>query len=99
MILGGFMNKLAKLINSLDSDDLKKIKKDLVEGNLLKLVDDKLKKLGDFNKVCPVCGTPTKEDHITISFGEPGLRKKASFCGEDCLEYFLRDMKKKNLKL
>ena len=90
------MNRLAKLIESLDETDLKLIKKDLEFGNIEKLVDRKLKEREetDFNKVCPVCQTPIGEENLTLVFGPKGLRKKASFCALDCMEYFLNKIKK-----
>jgi hypothetical protein len=89
------MNRLAKLIESLDEGDLKLIKKDLEIGNIEKLINKKLqdKKEEDFNKVCPVCQTPIEEENLTLIFGPEDLRKKASFCAMDCLEYFLNRIK------
>jgi len=89
------MNRLAKLIESLDEADLKLIKKDLEFGNIERLVNKKLeeKKEVDFNKVCPVCQTSIGEEPMTLIFGHKGLRKKASFCAMDCLEYFLNRIK------
>lgn len=93
------MNKLAKLINSMNLNDLRKIRKDLVEGNFLKLIDKRLTKLQDPNKVCPICGSNIDENSIEMVFGREGLRKRATFCGHDCLEFFINDMKRKNLKI
>jgi len=89
------MNRLARLIESLDDDDLKLIKKDLEAGNIDRLINKKLqeKKEVDFNKVCPVCQSPIGEENFTLVFGPGGLRKKASFCAFDCLEYFLSRIK------
>jgi hypothetical protein len=85
------MNRLAKLIESLDEEDLKLIKKDLEFGNIERLISKKIQehKEEDFNKVCPVCQTPIGKENLTLIFGPEGLRKKASFCALDCLEYFL----------
>jgi hypothetical protein len=90
------MNKLSKLISELDEEDLKLIQKDLEAGNLDKLISQKIreKTQADFNKVCPVCQAPTDEESITLIFGPKGLRKKASFCALDCLEYFINRIKK-----
>lgn len=92
------MNRLAKLIESLDEDDLKLIKKDLEVGNIERLISKKLqeKKETDFNKVCPVCQSEIGEENMTLIFGPKGLRKKASFCAIDCLEYFLNRIKNDN---
>jgi len=89
------MNRLAKLIESLDEEDLQLIKKDMYAGNIERLINKKLqeKKEADFNKVCPVCQTSIGDEGITLIFGPSGLRKKASFCAQDCLEYFLTKLK------
>jgi hypothetical protein len=89
------MNRLAKLIDELDEADLSLIKRDLEAGNMERLINKKLqeKKEIDFNKVCPVCQTSIGQDNLTLIFGPEGLRKKASFCAFDCLEYFLNKIK------
>lgn len=89
------MNRLARLIENLDEDDLKLIKKDLEAGNIDRLINKKLqeRKEVDFNKVCPICQSPIGEESLTLIFGPEGLRKKASFCAFDCLEYFINRIK------
>jgi hypothetical protein len=96
------MNRLAKLIEELDEEDLSLVKKDLEAGHIERLINKKLqeKKEIDFNKVCPICQTPIGEEGLTLIFGPGDLRKKASFCAFDCLEYFLSKIKehKKTIK-
>lgn len=89
------MNRLAKIIKSLDEEELKLIKKDLEDGNIERLINKRLFEIreADLNRVCPVCNTPIGEESLTLMFGPLGLRKKASFCALDCLEYFLNKMK------
>ncbi|MBW2990618.1 hypothetical protein KY348_02845 [Candidatus Woesearchaeota archaeon] len=89
------MNKLTRLIDNLSEKDLKLLKKDLETGNIEKLINRKLqeKREEDFNKVCPVCQSSIKEESLALIFGPAGLRKKASFCALDCLEYFLNKVK------
>jgi hypothetical protein len=89
------MNRLARLIENLDEDDLKLIKKDLEAGNIERLISKKLQeqKETDSNKVCPVCQNEIGEENMTLVFGPKDLRKKASFCAIDCLEYFLNRIK------
>ncbi len=44
-------------------------------------------------KECVVCGSKIKEfGHYTIEFGE-NIRKKANFCGLDCLSEFIEELK------
>lgn len=89
------MNKLSRIINELDEDELELIKKDLEEGHIEKLINQKIneKRERDFNKVCPVCQTPIDEDSLTLIFGPKGLKRKASFCALDCLQYFVNKIK------
>lgn len=90
------MNKLAKLIRELPYDDLLKIRKDITTGNMLRLVEERIAAFENPNKVCPVCGVPLDPERaITLYFGPPGLRQRASFDGEDCLLHFLDTMLKK----
>jgi len=91
------MNKLAKLIDNLSEKDLKLIKKDLKAGNIERLINKRIKEKReeDPNKVCPVCNSPIRAENITLIFGPKDLRKKASFDGIDCLEYFLEKVKMK----
>jgi len=89
------MNKLARIIDKLDQEDLEKIQKDFEEGHLQKLVRKKLDEfvVQDRNKVCPVCNSPIVEENFTLVFGPKDFRKKASFCAFDCLEYFINQLK------
>lgn len=89
------MNKLARILENLDEKDLALLKKDLEAGNIEKLINKKIqeKKEANFNKVCPVCQAPIGAESLTLIFGPTGLRKKASFCALDCLEYFLNKIK------
>ncbi len=93
------MNRLLRLIDEMDEHELAMIKRDLEIGSLQKIVTQKIldKKEEDWNKVCPVCHSPITDTSMTLIFGPPDLRKKASFCAVDCLEYFigrLKDQKK-----
>lgn len=87
------MNKLAALIKELPYDDLVNLKRDIIEGNMLRLVEERLAAFDNPNRVCPVCNTSIDpETAITVFFGPKGLRHRASFDGEDCLEYFVQKM-------
>jgi hypothetical protein len=89
------MNRLLNMINSMDTDELRLIQRDLYEGNIGYLVRRRLFELDkdkdDDKKVCPVCGTKITEtnDKFTLVFGPPDFRKKASFDEADCLRFFV----------
>ncbi len=87
------MNKLAALIAGLGRDDLLKIKRDLEEGNLQRLLENRLSEL-DENKVCPVCHKKASRSDYVLEFGPPGLRMRASFDALDCLEHFILERRR-----
>jgi hypothetical protein len=92
------MNKLAKIIDDLDKGELLKIKRDLIAGNIDRLIEKKLRKYEEFNlseKQCPVCGGDIEDGCYVLEFGAPYLRRRAFFDAVDCLEYFVRGKLKK----
>ena len=89
------MSKLASVIGELDEEELHLAKRELDAGSLAKLITERIneKNADSWNNICPVCHTPIEEESMTLIFGPSGLRKKASFCATDCLEYFLQRIK------
>lgn len=85
------MNKLAKIIDELGQEDLMKIKRDLLAGNVDRLVEKKLNDLNRLNisdKQCPVCSGAITEGAYILEFGPTYLRRRAYFDAVDCLNYF-----------
>lgn len=89
------MNRLAHMIGNLGYEDLRSIEKDLNEGNIEKLIKERLLYFEKDRKICPVCYKTIDEDddHFTLMFGPADFRKKAKFCGIDCLEFFINKIK------
>jgi hypothetical protein len=89
------MNKLARVIVEMDEAELRQVKRDLEEGNFQRLINQKIAEKVDesSNKICPVCHTAIEEGNQTLVFGPAGLRKKATFCALDCLEFFISRIK------
>ncbi len=87
------MNKLAELIQALPAKDVLLIKKDLDEGNLSRVVRERLAELEMPQKVCPVCGSEVDDNAPFVLYFGTGVRKKARFDGKDCLEYFVKDLR------
>jgi hypothetical protein len=85
------MNKLAEMIRKLPAEDVLLIKKDLEEGNLSKIVAERLAELELPQRVCPVCNTPLNDDAPYMLYFGVGVRKKARFDGLDCLKQFIDD--------
>ena len=92
------------VIEILDYNELMRFKSDLDSGaiTLKRLLEEKIKrKLKEHEKICATCSNNLnfyRTSNYTLVFGPDDFKKKASFCGLDCLEYFiikLKDMKAK----
>ena len=92
--------RLRDVIDSLEFDELIKMKKDLEYGghHLKTFVDIKIdEEKRKHSLVCSVCTNqikPESTNNYTLTFGPESFLKKASFCGIDCLENFIDDLKK-----
>ena len=95
--------RFEEVFDVLDYNELMRFKSDFDSGGitLKKLLEEKVKKkLKEHEKVCVTCSNNLdfyKTNNYTLVFGPDDFKKKASFCGLDCLEYFiikLKDMKK-----
>ena len=83
----------------LEHYELVKLKQEMENGNLdvEKEVQENIKELE--KKQAKYCGTCSNTlnlyntNNYTIIFGPEDFKKKASFCGLDCLEYFLIKLK------
>lgn len=91
----------------LDYNELISLQKDLSGGalDLRKMVGSKIREIETKEtKICGTCGEgikPELAETYTLLFGPDSFKKKASFCGSDCLEYFfvkLRDLNGKRLR-
>ena len=95
--------KFEEVFEVLDYGELMRFKSDLDSGaiTLKKLLEEKIKsKLKEHEKVCAICSNQLdfyKTNNYTLVFGPDDFKKKASFCGLDCLEYFI--LKLKNMKM
>ena len=91
--------KLREVVDYLEYEELLKIKKDLTMGglHLLQLVDKQIREETKKHEAfCCICNNrldPYSVNNYTILFGPDDLKKKASFCAIDCLEYFLKNLK------
>ena len=89
------------VVDLIDYDDLLKMKKDIEKGgtHISRLVDDKIKEeQKKHHRVCSVCTNDISDHSVstyTLVFGPDDFKKKATFCGIDCLEYFISGMKKR----
>ncbi|MFW5747080.1 MAG: hypothetical protein ACOCWQ_06040 [Nanoarchaeota archaeon] len=98
--------KVRTMIHLLPHSELQKLARDLQSGgyHLKRLVDKRIQELETSDRgVCAFCGNPLTKNEApyTLMFGPQDFRKKASFCGIDCLEAFnrnLRNLQEKHLK-
>ena len=96
--------RFEEVMDILDYNELMRFKNDLDSGavTIKKLLEDRIKgKLKEHEKICATCSNTLnfyRVSNYTMVFGPDDFKKKASFCGLDCLEYFiikLKDMKSK----
>jgi len=91
--------RFEEALDILDYNELMRFKNDFDNGAVLlkRLLEEKVKnKLKEHEKVCVTCSSSLnfyKIDNYTLVFGPDDFKKKASFCGLDCLEYFLTKLK------
>ncbi len=91
--------KFEEVIDFLDYNELMRFKSEVDSGSisLKKLVEEKIKKkLKEHEKTCAICSSTLnfyKPSNYTLVFGPDDFKKKASFCGLDCLEYFIIKLK------
>lgn len=91
--------RLRDVINTLEYDELLKIKNDLDNGgfHLKQFIDTKIKEIEkEHEQFCSNCSSalnPNSTNNFTLIFGPHDFRKKTSFCGMDCMEYFLKELK------
>ncbi len=92
---------LKDAVDAMEYDELMGIKIVLEGGgyNIKKMVTQKIReKERKHERKCAVCNSEMdgfRSSNYTLLFGPEDFKKKASFCGMDCLEYFiakLRDM-------
>ena len=91
--------RFEEVVDLLDYNELMRLKNDLDSGaaTLKKLLEEKVKKrLKEHEKSCATCSSELdfyKTNNYTLVFGPDDFKKKASFCGLDCLGYFLNRLK------
>ncbi|MCH8003740.1 MAG: hypothetical protein IH934_03830 [Nanoarchaeota archaeon] len=94
------MYRFENFLSTLEHYELVRLKQEIEKGGLdvIKEIQGNIKDLEKRHSIsCMTCSNtldPYNTNNYTIIFGPDDFRKKASFCGLDCLEYFLIKLKK-----
>jgi hypothetical protein len=97
----GMKKRLREVIDDILYEDLLRMRKDIDNGghHLRTILDSKIKQIErEEVKVCAVCGNPINPhfmDDYSLIFGRYDFKKRAYFCGLDCLNFFLKGMNEK----
>ena len=93
------MYRFKEFLDSLEHYELVKLKQDMDKGSLdiSKAIQEKIreheKKHAKFCITCSNSLDSYNTNNYTLIFGPDDFLKKASFCGLDCLECFLENLK------
>ena len=96
--------RFTEMLDELADEDLMNMYKDIAEGSVeLKFfVAHKLKERDLLKKkFCSICQSelePTNTNNYTLTFGPRDFLKRAQFCGIDCCEYFIDQLKELKAK-
>ena len=92
------MNNFIKFLDELSDDELHEFEKDIKSGTIQKFIEQKKEYFKVKDKSCSVCGNSVGEDCLVLVYGDPrtSIRRKAHFCGTDCMEYFVNKNIRKN---
>ena len=91
--------KVNEIIDMLNYEELVDLQRDLFGGggSIKQVVNNRIKEVNDSQtRVCATCGGTVNlsvNHEYTLIFGPKDLKKRASFCAVDCLEYFFVQLK------
>ena len=92
------MAKFRELVEHLEFDELQKIRNDLETGavHMQRIIGNRIrKKEVEHGRTCSVCMNsidPFSINNFTLIFGPDSFKKKATFCGMDCMKYFIANL-------
>jgi hypothetical protein len=93
------------MLSKMDDLELFELKQDISneDSKFSDMINNEIKRReSEHKKFCATCGAELNGiNQFTLLFGPEGLKKRASFCGIDCLEEFLgrlRESKYKEMK-
>ncbi len=93
------MNKIVRFLDELNDEEIYEFEKDIKSGTIQKFIDQKKEYFKIKDKACSACGNNVNEDSLVLIYGDPriGIRRKAHFCGTDCMEYFVNNSIRKKV--
>lgn len=91
--------KVSDVIGMLEYEELVDLQRDLFGGGTVikQAVTNRIKAVNESQtRICATCGSAVnlgQNYEYTLIFGPKDLKKRASFCAVDCLEYFFAQLK------
>ncbi|MBI2176317.1 hypothetical protein HYU40_03115 [Candidatus Woesearchaeota archaeon] len=91
--------RVSEVIAMLNYEELVDLQRDLFGGGttIKQVVNNRIREVNDSQtRVCATCGNTVNlslNHEYTLIFGPKDLKKRASFCAVDCLEYFFVQLK------
>lgn len=91
--------KVSEIVAMLNYEELVDLQRDLFGGgtSIKQVVNNRIKEVNESQtRVCATCGNTVNlslNHEYTLIFGPKDLKKRASFCAVDCLEYFFVQLK------
>ncbi|PIN85905.1 hypothetical protein COV19_07480 [Candidatus Woesearchaeota archaeon CG10_big_fil_rev_8_21_14_0_10_44_13] len=91
--------RFTEVVEMIDFNELVNMKRDIDKGGmeinqvLTQKIKEELKKHNVYCSICNAKIDPYSTSNFTLIFGPEDLKKKATFCALDCMEYFLKNLK------
>ncbi|MFO8015642.1 MAG: hypothetical protein R6U32_00915 [Candidatus Woesearchaeota archaeon] len=91
--------RFEEVLDMIEFNELVNMKRDIdkggteIEGLISRKLKEEIKKHDVRCTTCQARIDPYSTSNFTLVFGPEDLKKKATFCALDCLEYFLENLK------
>lgn len=91
--------RFEEVVEMIDFNELVNMKRDIDKGSMeidrviTQRIKEELKKHSIYCTTCSTKIDPYNTSNFTLIFGPDDLKKKATFCALDCLEYFIENLK------
>lgn len=91
--------RFTEVVDMIEFNELVNMKRDIDKGGLevSRVITQKIKEeLKKHDVCCTTCSAkidPYNTSNFTLIFGPEDLKKRATFCALDCMEYFIENLK------